>query len=345
MRTPRGSAGAPSLVGALIVTSTTIAALIGACSSSRPDDERTAAPSTTTAPTTTTAAPTTTTIPDGPTGEADPAGCPTFTATTTGRLADPAITESSGIASSAITPGVLWTHDDSGGPPSVFATDATGAARGTFTVEGAANRDWEDVAAGPGPQPGTTYLYLGDIGANPFRNDIRVYRVPEPPATAPGTAGVTGPAEALDAVYPEGRRFDAETLMVDPDTADLYLLTKSLDSGSWVFRWPAAAQVPGAPATLETVAVRTWSGSLLPLATGGDISPDGREVAVRTYDRLYLWSRAPGESVAQAITRAPCTYPAPVDGQGESLGFTADGRDLVATFEGVGAPMVTLRRG
>src|SRR5919107_911116 len=91
------------------------------------------------------------------------------------------INESSGLVASRTSPGVYWTHNDSGDGPFIYALDTRGQSLGTFRVTGATNRDWEDIAAGPGPQPNRPYLYVGDIGDNDSkRNEVVVYRVPEP---------------------------------------------------------------------------------------------------------------------------------------------------------------------
>jgi hypothetical protein len=75
-----------------------------------------------------------------------------------GALQDSAINESSGIVASRTTPGVYWTHNDSGDGPYIYALDEHGARRGTWRVKGASARDWEDIAAGRGPQSGSSYL-------------------------------------------------------------------------------------------------------------------------------------------------------------------------------------------
>src|SRR6185503_5885949 len=98
-------------------------------------------------------------------------------------IKDKSVSESSGLAASRLTPGAYWTNNDSGDGPFIYAFDTRGDSLGVFRVAGAQARDWEDMAAGPGPQ-GATYLYLGDIGDNnEARADIVVYRVPEPALT------------------------------------------------------------------------------------------------------------------------------------------------------------------
>ena len=131
--------------------------------------------------------------------------------------AGPAITEASGIAASRTNPGMYWVHNDSGDSARVFATDLSGAAIGRFRLQGAQARDWEDIAVGPGPEPGSSYLYLGDIGGNKGRTNLSIYRAVEPEIML-GATGVRGsvPAARIDVMYPDGLAWDAEALLVDP---------------------------------------------------------------------------------------------------------------------------------
>ena len=55
-----------------------------------------------------------------------------------------------------------------------------------------------------------------------------------------------------------------------------------------------------------------------------DISQDGRKILIKTYLSIYYWERNIGESVEEALTRAPIELPYAPEPQGESIGFTAD---------------------
>src|SRR4051812_4643102 len=65
-------------------------------------------------------------------------GDPVFLAS----LQNKKVNESSGIVVSRRTPGVFWTHNDSGDGPNLFATDRKGRSLASFTVTGATNVDW-----------------------------------------------------------------------------------------------------------------------------------------------------------------------------------------------------------
>ena len=70
------------------------------------------------------------------------------------------IREASGIVASRKNSGVLWTHNDSDNPNCLYALDNKGRHLGTYYITGITNRDWEDIALGPGPRDYQDYLYV-----------------------------------------------------------------------------------------------------------------------------------------------------------------------------------------
>ncbi|MGI8595598.1 MAG: PE family protein, partial [Solirubrobacteraceae bacterium] len=144
-----------------------------------------------------------------------------------GRVEGAGAQELSGLVSSRVQPGVLWTHNDSGDGPRLLALGRNGRSRGTFEVSDAQALDWEDIAV-RGQD-----LYVGDIGDNAGqRPEIVVYRVAEPPIDQGG--GPTTPATPLRLRYPDGPH-DAEALLVDPSRGDLVVVTKELDGVAGVY--------------------------------------------------------------------------------------------------------------
>jgi hypothetical protein len=261
-----------------------------------------------------------------------------------GQVAQDGLVEASGIAASRRNAGVLWSHNDSGGAPEVFALDEDGGDRGRFTLQGAEAVDWEDIALAPGDdtdntdntdntddaQPGGV-LYLADIGDNnEQRPSVTVYRAPEP-ALRPGAAGgtITG-VEAIPLTYADGPH-NAEALLADPVTGDLFIVTKVVTGTAGAYRIPAGSG-PGAPVTMVRAGdVAVPAGSLV---TGGDVSPDGSLVALRTYSAVLLWDRAEGQTVAEALAGRPCEAQRAVESQGEAIAFAADGKGYVTVSEG-----------
>lgn len=285
-------------------------------------------------------------IRDAASADAADAGavCPSYaTGVMAGRTPDAIITEASGIAASRRNPGTLWTHNDSGAGPRIFALSSTGATQALYDLDGAGADDWEDIAVGPGPVAGTSYVYVGDIGDNATaRANIDLYRVAEPdvktgsPTTPTRLAGV----EHFKLRYPDGAH-NAETLLVDPPTGDVYIVVKSGDGVSPVYR---AAAPLSAAATITLQKVATLRFGTAPLTgnkttTGGDISPGGDAIAIRSYDSAYLFRRPAGTTVADALATPPCRLPLQLELQGEALGFAADSSGYYSVSEGNKAPI------
>ena len=262
---------------------------------------------------------------------------------------DPALDEVSGVVASRAHPPVLWVHNDSGGKPAVYAITPDGASLGEYRVDGASVVDWEDIAVGPGPEPATSYLYVGDIGDNAVaRDSVDVYRVAEPALVPDGTGGTLAGAERFTFHYPR-RPVDAEALLVDPATGDLFVIDKVVNGTATVFRAPSTKLVDGADVTLGKVASLALAADSpdapagLPgsLVTGADVSPDGNTVLVRTYRHVLAFARPKGEDLAAAFGVDPCRAPETPERQGEAVAFTADGKGYVTISEGEHAAVNT----
>ena len=250
------------------------------------------------------------------------------------------VDESSGVVASRRNPGLFWTHNDSGDGPLLYAFDRRGRRRGVWRVAGAKANDWEDVAAGPGPQQGLSYLYVGDIGDNDKdRKHIVVYRVAEPAITGDTVVNnsvepyETTPAEAIQMKYPDGRH-DAEALAVSPSTGDLYVITKTRNptaaAGVYKLAAPYSAQSLNTLQKIGEVRVP----SLFPgMITGADISPDGSRVVLCDYFNAYELVSA-GGALDEVWKQKPAVIRLGSRPQGEAVCYTLDGRSILATSEG-----------
>jgi hypothetical protein len=184
------------------------------------------------------------------------------------------VVEASGIAVSHRTPGLLWTHNDSG-EPLLHAIDASGTVMGHVQVTGARVVDWEDLAAAP--CPGGSCLYIADIGDNNrSRRAITIYRVAEPRPDQ----SASEPAEVWTATYPDGAH-DAEALFATGSA--LFIVTKDGSSATALYRLPLLPK-GGHEARLELV-----SRLALDRVTGAGVSPDGMWVVLRTNDALLFY--------------------------------------------------------
>ncbi len=231
--------------------------------------------------------------------------------------------EVSGMAPSFHFPGHLWLMEDSGSEPKIdlLRNDGTYIRKVSFA---GANRDWEDMAIGPGPEAGRNYIYIGEIGDNnAVYGDYYIYRFEEP---AEGQSTV----HTFDTIhfrYPNNESYDAETLMVDPSSRDIYIITKN-QLNVRVYRLPY-------PQNTSSLNVAEFMGAIKYfLIVSGDISPDGNEILLKAYNAIYYWKRKPGETLYQVLSRThDLSAPYIIEPQGESVCWDTEARGYYTMSE------------
>ncbi|MDN3266209.1 WD40 repeat domain-containing protein [Streptomyces sp. MA15] len=227
---------------------------------------------------------------------------------------DPRITESSGLAASRLHPGVYWTHNDSDDGPYLYAVDGgSGDTVARLTLTGIGSpRDVEAIAVGPGNR-----LFVADIGDNlggtwPY---VWIYELPEPERLEDATVRAT----QYVVKYADGPR-DAEAMVVHPRTGRVYIIDKHEDGGH-LYEGPEKLS-PSGDNVFEPIApVELWT-------TDAALSPDGRHLAVRGYfgGIHYAWNGGRIERKGRLSV--------PLQVQGESVTFSADGSRLLFGSEG-----------
>lgn len=254
----------------------------------------------------------------------------------TGQFAAEPISESSGVAVSRQHAGVLWTHNDSGHGPHLYAVDITGQILATFEVAGAESVDWEDIAVGQCPRaPHRDCLYIGDIGDNRgVRERVVIYVIPEPDPAAgsPDSMTPTARAGALAIRYTTGPD-DAEALIVTPE-GDAVIVTKGRSGRVLRFVLSREAffedSVTIAPRDILPIRPMAVLGRLV---TGASVSPSGRRVVVRTYTELYFYRREPGEIWRQD---GRACWLGPAEPQGEAVDFLDEETVVLTSEAGMG---------
>lgn len=234
-----------------------------------------------------------------------------------GLLQNSKIDEASGLAASRSNTAILWAHNDKGNPNHLYAVGKQhGTDYGFVQIEGSANRDWEDMCIGPGPIDGVNFLYIGDIGDNDgVYPSIIVYRFPEPDIRNLDsvTKQIPTPSavESMIFIYPDGPK-DAESLMIDPLTKDLYIVSKrGAQSIVYVAPYPQATE---GTTILTKVATFPFNRAL-----AADISQDGTEIAIKTDYHIYYWKRNLSQSVLDALKQIPLLLPYTYYPQGEGF--------------------------
>jgi hypothetical protein len=240
-------------------------------------------------------------------------------------LRAPRLVESSGVAPSTLRIGVLWTHNDSGDEPRLYATDSAGTDLGSVRVAGARNVDWEDLGSGPCAPATYRCLYIADIGDNDrLRDHVVIYRLaePDPPVAASDTLRDVPFEAATSLRYPD-HPHDAEAIAVDA-SGRIFIITKEIFGRPRVFRVPphGGPQRRGAADTLLFVGLLDIAPNLarLRVATGAAVSPDGAVLAVRTYSTLHFF-RLRGDSLPAPLTPPEGLIIPFVEPQGEGVAF------------------------
>jgi hypothetical protein len=265
-----------------------------------------------------------------------------------GSLKSKALDESSGLVASRSMPGKYWTHNDSGDGPFIYLISEQGELFGVWRVTGAQAIDWEDISIGPGPEVGKSYLYIADIGDNDsVRKEIVVYRVIEP-TQAEATSSkskpqVTESAEAIHLRYPDGSH-DAEALLLNPATGDIYIVTKVALARPWVYE-ATAPFAAGETVTLKRLIELRIPNPLGGIITGGSVSPDGKHVALCDYFQAYELALPATSTNFVDIWKQPIvSFNLGKREQGESIAYRLDGQALLGTSEGKGSAIFEVVR-
>ncbi|WP_169951630.1 hypothetical protein [Microbispora sp. H11081] len=231
---------------------------------------------------------------------------------------DPAIDESSGLYASALHEGVVWTVNDGEGPVRLFAAGPDGRTRAVVTLAGVTGVDTEALG-GAVDEDGASWIYVGDIGGvpKPRPDGILVHRFAEPDTLV--TQAV--PSTTYRLVYPDGQH-DAEALLVDPNTRQLYVVTKS-DQGGDLYSAPLALSAEGTNPLTHVAKIPQ-------VVSDGLITAKGA-VVLRGYNKIRVWDK-PGGQVSWVIDL-------PQQPQGEGLALSADGSALLISSEQPSTPV------
>lgn len=255
--------------------------------------------------------------------------------------------ESSALALSANQTGVVYTINDSGNEPILFALDTTGADRGAWRVKQSTNVDWEALAIGACGTRSASCVYIGDVGDNDAKHPSRtIYRVREPDPMDSSFTG-TMRAEHVTFVYPD-RPHDVEALYIAPN-GDAFLITKRpertlrrrlrpalvfrLSSHVWSSKKAVVAEL------IDSLSIVPGSAPLRTI-TDASLSPDARRLAVRTYTQLFVYATDPATGrVNTAVAPSICNLAPLGEPQGEGVTWVSSTGRFAFSSEGRGVPL------
>lgn len=199
------------------------------------------------------------------------------------------IDETSGLIMTG--PNTLWSHNDSGGDPKLYAFDTTGTLLRTLVIKGVSNIDWEELT-----QDAAGNVYVGDFGNNSNnRTNLMIYKIPNPD----NVVGDSVVPEIIRFSYPDQvsfpptdslRYFDMEGMVAVGDSLYLFSknrtdpfdgLTKSYslpqDSGTYV------ATLLDSVVTCSSSMVNCW-------VSAAGISPSAENLVLLAYGKLWIYS-------------------------------------------------------
>jgi hypothetical protein len=227
--------------------------------------------------------------------------------------------ESSGLEISHT--GVLWSHNDHKGAPSLYGFDSTGVLMRTLHLANAANKDWEDLA-----QDAAGNFYIGDFGNNDNdRKDLVIYKIPNPDE-------ITGPQVTAEAIHfsledqsqfppsENARLFDVEAMLARGDF--LYLFTrdrsKPFQGKTKLYKLP---NTPGTHTAILMGGFFTDAKQNNGAITSADISPDGSRVAILSNRAVWEFSNFQDDNfLSGSVQRIDL----PLNAQMESIHYLDD---------------------
>lgn len=234
--------------------------------------------------------------------------------------------EISGMAASKLNPGMFWVHNDSGNEAEIYLIDTSLKILLTCRIGDVENRDWEDIAVGPGPVEGKYYVYVGEIGDNDARYEYKhIYRFEEPRQEE----GVrTLKLQSFDTITfrLEDKRKDTETLLIDPGTKALYVISKR-ENPVWLY------ELKNPQSTKDTLVARKITSLPFTQIVGGDIIPEGNQILLKNYEHIYYWRSDNVMAVDDLLKTPHFEVPYEVEPQGEALSWTHDGSGFYTISE------------
>ena len=236
--------------------------------------------------------------------------------------------ETSGVAAGIRNPVLVWTHNDRGHRPVLYAVDRDGQVHARIELN-QPNDDWEDVARARCDLGAC--LYVAGTGDNEERRDIiSFYRLAEPQGLGEGRVQ----AERYRMALPDGPR-DIEAMYVLP-TDRIFFVTKGRNHPVTLYRYPSPLRSDGTVTLVEVQRLTAGPVARRRQVTGASATLDGGTVAIRTYTSLEFFDVAEGEQLLESsVGRVDLRTLR--EAQGEGVGFGADGAIVLSSEAAVGS--------
>ncbi len=247
-------------------------------------------------------------------------------------IEDTRLVEASGLIVSVKNPGFLWTHNDSGGEPSLYLIDKNANVKMVVTLEGFSNTDWEEIAmVDTGNIP---YILIGEFGDNQgVRDTVAIVKIEEPEYNRKAEFSVPNDnIEEMRFTYAEGPR-DSEAFFYDYNSDKLVLISKREENVNvYEFEFqPASFQIIR---SLGTIPFRNF--------TSADMNKKG-EILLKNYDSIFYWEESDLPASKRILNTPQWRVPYNPEPQGEAICWDGDGNFYSISEKNKGLDQLLIR--
>jgi len=180
----------------------------------------------------------------------------------------------------------FWTHNDSWGDDQLYRISSTGNLQQTITINGANNRNWEDITH----DQNRDHLFIGDFGNNDNdRTDLKIYKIPYPNASTTFST-----AEIIEFTFSDQEDFPSAWMNFDVEAFfhfnnRLYLFTKADGSAVGYTKMYSLSQNSG-----PHIANLVDSFYTNDRTTSATISPDGNSMILMSNSHIHIFKNFSG---------------------------------------------------
>jgi len=120
--------------------------------------------------------------------------------------------------------------------------------------------------------------------------------------------------------------------MIDPIDKLIYIVSKREDSVH-VYSTPLSFKAHDTVTLTKNTSL--YFSGVNKWITAGDISHKGDQILLKSYRKVYYWTRTSHEAVWKTLRRKPAILPYIIEPQGEAIGFNLDGTGYYTVSEGI----------
>lgn len=243
----------------------------------------------------------------------------------TGIIEGTHLTEASGMVASIKNKEHFWVINDSGNHAKLYLINTKGETVHSWWINDVLNTDWEDLAIRYDASSGKSSILIGDIGDNyAIRKSINILEIEEPKFSSAQDTMISN-FKNYHFRYEDGPR-DAETLLYDPKSLKLFVVTKREEN---VRIYQADEQL------IENDTMLLTFKSKLPFhnVTSGDITLNGNEILLKNYNAIFYWDGVNEKDMLSTFSQEHELVQYTPEPQGESICWDRSGKGFYTLSE------------